>query len=157
MKGVPFRLLQALLWLASLSHIIIGGGIMISPEFQRAMAGIYGAEVDWTGQFIYILRPLGAFMLVLGLLLAVAALDPWKHRLIVYGLCGVLFLRVLQRVVFREDIQDAFHIGTAQDLGMAGFFLAEAVAILVLLHRAGRAVGEVKTAIPEDIHQGKMS
>jgi hypothetical protein len=145
MKNVQLRLLQAMLWFASLSHIIIGGGIMISPEFQRAMAGVYGAEVDWTGQFIYILRPLGAFMLVLGLLLAAAALDPWKHRLIVYGLCGVLFLRVLQRIALREDIQNAFHIGTAQDLGMAGFFLVEAIAILVLLHRAGKATGEVKT------------
>src|SRR5262245_59942338 len=150
MKGVPVRLLQALLWLASLSHIIIGGGIMISPEFQRAMAGVYGAEVDWTGQFIYILRPLGAFMFVLGLLLAAAALDPWKHRLIVYGLCGVLFLRVLQRVLLQQEIQDAFRISPGRDLGMAAFFVAEAVVILVLLHRAGKgaAVGEPRGVSP---------
>src|SRR5690348_6356907 len=139
MKGVLYRLLQALLWFASLSHIVIGGGIMLSPEFQRAMASVYGAEVDWTPQFTYILRPLGAFMFVLGLLLAAAALDPWRHRLIVYGLCGVLFLRVLQRVVFQQEIENAFHIGAGRDLGMAGLFLVEAVAILLLLHQAGKA------------------
>ena len=138
MKGVSYRLLQALLWFASLSHVVIGGGIMLSPEFQRAMASVYGAEVDWTPQFTYILRPLGAFMFVMGLLLAAAALDPWRHRLIVYGLCGVLFLRVVQRVVFQQEIQNAFHIGAGRDLGTAGLFLAEAVAILLLLHRAGK-------------------
>jgi hypothetical protein len=139
MKNLEFGLLQALLWFASLSHIVIGGGIMISPEFQRAMATIYGAEVDWNGQFIYVLRPLGAYMVVLGLLLAAAALDPWRHRLIVYGLCGVLFLRVLQRVLFQQDIQNAFHISATRDLSTAGLFLVEAIALLVLLHRAGKA------------------
>ena len=138
MKNVEFRLLQALLWFASLSHLVIGGGIMISPEFQRTMAGIYGGQVDWTAQFIYILRPLGAFMFVLGLLLTAAARDPWRHRLIVYGLCGVLFLRVLQRLALQQDIEDAFHISAGRDLAMAGLFLLEGVAILVLLHRAGR-------------------
>lgn len=139
MKGLSYHLLQALLWFASLSHVIIGGCIMLSPALQRNMAALYGAEVDWTPQFICILRPLGAFLFVFGLLLAVAALHPWKHRLIVYGLCGVLFLRALQRLLLYQDIQDAFHISPARDLGMAGFFLAEAVAILVLLHRAGKA------------------
>lgn len=138
MRRPAFRLLQALLWFASLSHVIIGGGSMLSPESQRAVAGLYGAEVEWTPQFVYILRPLGAFMFVFGLLLAAAALDPWKHRLIVYGLCGVLFLRTAQRVLLQQDIQDAFHISPGRDLAMAGFFLAEAVAILVLLHRAGK-------------------
>jgi hypothetical protein len=150
MRGAPFRLLQALLWFASLSHIIIGACLMLSPELQRPVAALYGAEVDWTVQFTYILRPLGAFMFVLGLLLAVAALDPWKHRLIVYGLCGVLFLRALQRLLLRQDIQDAFRVSPGRDLGMAGFFVAEAVVILVLLHRAGKATadGESRTVLP---------
>ena len=155
MRNTPFRLLQALLWFASLSHVIIGGSIMLSPELQRAMAGLYGAEVDWTAQFIYILRPLGAFMLVLGLLLVAAALDPWKHRLIVYGLCGVLLLRALQRLVLQQDIQDAFHVSPGRDLGMAGFFVAEAVAILVLLHRAGKATADGETRIvPPPVRSG---
>jgi hypothetical protein len=150
MRGTPFRLLQALLWFASLSHILIGGSLMLSPESQRAVAALYGAEVEWTAQFTYILRPLGAFMFVFGLLLAAAALDPWKHRLIVYGLCGVLLLRALQRLVLRQDIQDAFHVSPGRDLGMGGFFVAEAIAILVLLHRAGKAPagGDARAAPP---------
>ena len=138
MRGTPYRLLQALLWFASLSHVLIGACLMLSPEAQRAVAGLYGAEVEWTAQFTYILRPLGAFMFVFGLLLAAAALDPWRHRPVAYGLCGVLLLRAVQRLVLRQDIQDAFHVSPARDLGMGGLFVAEAVAILVLLRRAGR-------------------
>jgi hypothetical protein len=114
---------------------------MLSPELQRPLAAFYGAEVDWTPQFVYILCPLGAFMFVMGLLVAAAALDPWRHRLIVFGLCGVLLLRALQRVVLQEEIHDAFQITPARDLAMAAFFAAEAVAILVLLNRAGRSAG----------------
>ena len=84
-------------------------------------------------------------LVVLGVLLAVAALDPWKHRLIVYGLCGVLFLRALQRVLLQQEIQDAFRISPGRDLGMAGFFVAEAVVLLVLLHRAGKVAADGET------------
>jgi hypothetical protein len=38
--------------------------------------------------------------------------------------------------------ESAFHISPGRDLAMAGFFLAEGVAILALLHRAGRAAAE---------------
>jgi hypothetical protein len=50
-----------------------------------------------------------------------------------------LILRVIQRVTFQEEIQKSFQISARRDLAMAAFFLAEAIAILVLLHRAGKA------------------
>ncbi|HEV3117562.1 MAG TPA: hypothetical protein VGY58_10935 [Gemmataceae bacterium] len=145
MNSSMLLLSRVLLWIASLSHIVIGGGIMLSPEFQRTMASFYGAEVDWTPQFVYILRPLGAFMFMFGLLLAVAAVEPWKHRLIVYGLCGVLLLRVVQRLALQQDIESAFHVSASRNLGMAALFLIEAIAILVLLH------GSRKSTAPDAV------
>jgi hypothetical protein len=139
MKPIEYRILQGLLWFAAASHIVIGGGIMFSDDFQRALAPLYGAEVNWTAQFTYILRPLGAFMFVFGILIAAAALDPLRHRAIVYGLCGVLSLRVLQRVLFYREVQEGFGINLGWYLAMGGFFLAMAIAIVLLLQRLIRS------------------
>ena len=138
MRNLALRLLQALLWFASLSHLIIGAGIMLSSSFQHEVALLYGAEVDWSPQFTYILRPLGAFMFVWGILLAAAAIDPPRHRLIAFGLCGVLLIRVLQRMVLHQDVQDAFSISAAKNAGMALFFLVEAILIALLMYRVRR-------------------
>jgi hypothetical protein len=137
MKNLPLRLLQGLLWYVCCSHIAIGAGIMVSPEFQRWMASVYGVQVEWTPQFSYLLKPLGAFMLVLGSLGVAAALDPLRHRLIVYGFIGVLLLRDLQRLVYHQDLQEAFGISPERNLATGAFFFALAVGLFVLLHLAG--------------------
>jgi hypothetical protein len=132
------RVLQVVLWFVGLSHLVLGACIMLSPALQQKAAALYGAQVDWTPQFIYILRPLGAFMLVLGIAGVVAALDPLRYRAIVYCLAALLLLRVLQRVLFRDEIADMFAIEPARNLVNAGFFLALALALIVLAAIAGR-------------------
>lgn len=151
MKSMDYRVLQGLLWFAALSHVIIGGGIMFSPDFQRALAPLYGAQVNWTPQFIYILRPLGAFMFVMGILIAIAATDPPRYRIVIYGLCGVLFLRMLQRVLFYQEVQDGFGISLPWYFAMGGFFLVLAVTILALLQRVTKAPSTNTTQQPSSV------
>ena len=45
----------------------------------------------------------------------------------------------LQRVVFLQDVQNAFHISAGRDLAHGGLVPGRGLAILALLHRAGRA------------------
>jgi hypothetical protein len=79
-------------------HLIVGIGLNVSaPGFLQVMAAYYGAQVDWTPQFLYILKPLGAYMLVMGGLAAVAALNPLANRHVVYGFAALFILRALQR------------------------------------------------------------
>jgi hypothetical protein len=66
----------------------------------------------------------------------VAARDPVRHRLIVYGFIAVLLLRDLQRLVYQQEIQAAFGIGFAWNLAVGGFFFAQAALMFVLLQLA---------------------
>ena len=44
--------------------------------FPQAMAEYYGAQVTWTPEFLYIVKPIGAFMIAIGVMAAAAARDP---------------------------------------------------------------------------------
>jgi hypothetical protein len=99
------------------------------------MASYYGATVDWTPEFVYFVKPLGAFMFVLGVLAVVAARDPVGNRWVVYGFVVLFTIRGLQRIVFQEEIANAFAISGGRNIGNAIFFLALG-ASLFFLHRA---------------------
>jgi hypothetical protein len=107
------------------------------------MARYYGATVDWTPQFVYILKPLGAFMFVLGGLAAAAALKPLYHTAIIYGFVALFALRALQRLVFQQELQAAFSIASARNLGAMVFFFALAAVLFVVCRAAEkrRALG----------------
>ncbi len=136
MKGTCRVLLRLLLLGVCLAHLGIGVGLHVSPEFPKMLAPWYGAtEVEWTPQFLYILRPIGAYMLVMGMLAAVAIGDPRKHSAIVYGLALLLVFRGIQRIVFQGELLQAFGIETYRNLINAGFFAG--LGILLFLLRLG--------------------
>ena len=130
------RTLQVFVWIVCLSHIAIGILVMLSPPLQQKVADLYGAQVEWTPQFTYILRPLGAFMLILGVVGIAAALNPLRYRFIVYGFVGLLLIRVFQRIIFHDDIQQTFQIPEARNICAAGLFLLLAVILLFLMLKA---------------------
>lgn len=134
MKTGSYSLLQGILWFVCAAHIAIGVGLNVSSVIPRVMADIYGAQVEWTPQFVYIVKPLGAFMLVLGVLAAVAARNPLKYAAITYGFSALFILRALQRLVFREEIFAAFRIAPGRNLVNMAFFFVLGLC-LYTLHR----------------------
>lgn len=139
MKVNSYRLLQFLLWCICAYHLIVAVGLNISaPGFLQLMATYYGAQVDWTPQFLYILKPLGAYMLVMGGLAAVAARNPLTNRHIVYAFAALFILRALQRVLFAGELIGAFSIPPARNVGNVVFFLALAAVLLGLFHYVNR-------------------
>ena len=134
MKSKSHLALQILLWCICAFNVGIGFGLNISADFPQLVAGYYGAEVAWTPAFLYIIKPLGAFMIAIGVLVGVAARNPLEHAAIIYSVALLFFLRGLQRLVFLEEIIAAVNIDTARNIGNAIFFMALAV-ILVVLHR----------------------
>ena len=134
MKSTSLRLLQIFLWCVCAFHVIVGIGLNFSPDFIKLMASWYGARVDLTPQFLVIMHPLGAFMVILGFMAAVAAVDPLRYRPIVNGFAALFLIRALQRVVFKQQLQDAFAIGAGKNtVNMVFFFLL--AASLFLLYR----------------------
>jgi hypothetical protein len=141
MHGKALIALKGLLWFVALSHVALGLGIMLAPGFQRFMGEMYGANVTWTLELQYLLRPMGVFMLGLGVIGIAAALDPLRYRVVIHGFVLVLLLRVAQRVVHREEIAAAFDLGIGRQMVNGAFFFLIALALLALTSVVGRGAG----------------
>jgi hypothetical protein len=134
MKTDATSLLSYFLWAIAAFHVVVGVGVNVAPGFAPMMAGFYGANVEWTAQFSYIVKPLGAFMLALGIMAGIAARDPLANRPIVYGFAVLFALRAVQRIVFSGEIESAFGVAFGRGLAMAAAFTVMAV-LLVWLAR----------------------
>jgi len=84
-------------------------------------------------------KPLGAFMLVLGLLAGAAAANPHRYRAVVYGFALLFLIRAAQRIAFSQEIHDTFGIAVSRNTGNAIFFAVAAVALVVCDRKAARS------------------
>jgi len=138
MPSTAQRALKAYLWFIAVFHLFVGLSVNLSAGFTRSIAAMYGAQVDWTPQFTYILHPLGAFMIVLGVLAAVAARDPERYEAVVLGFVLLFAIRALHRLVFGDVITSAFAIPSSRNMIAMIVFVVQSV-VLLLLWRASRA------------------
>ena len=130
--------LAIFLWFVCAFHVLVGLGVNLSDEFPQAMARYYGAQVSWTPEFAYIVKPLGAFMVALGFMAGLAARDPLGHPAIVYGFVLLFAMRGIQRLAFQSEIETTLNIASSRNLGNAVAFLLMAAALFVLFRAARR-------------------
>ena len=131
-------LLQVLLWFVCAFHLIVGLGLNLSSGFPQIMAGYYGATVNWTPELLYILKPVGAFMIAIGIMAAAAARDPLGHRSIVFGLVALFVIRGLQRIAFAEEIGNAVGIESTRNIINAVVFLLLGGVLFFLYNAASK-------------------
>ena len=138
MKFNTLGVLKILLWFIAAFHLIVGMGLNVSPEFPQLMAQYYGAQVNWTPEFLNIVKPIGAFMFALGVMAALAARDPLSNVPVVYGFVVLFAFRGLQRLIFQSEIESAVAIASGRNFTAAIFFLLMGAALLVILRFAGK-------------------
>ncbi len=131
--------LQVTLWTVCAFHVLVGAGLSLSSQFVDTAASLYGAEVEqWSPQFLYIVRPLGVFMLALGVFAGAAAINPFGHRLTIYVFAGIFIFRALQRVAFGTQISEAYGIASSRNVTNMIFFFVLAALLIVLDQLARR-------------------
>lgn len=139
------RVLKAYLWFIALFHVFVGLAVNMSQNVTQMVASGYGAQVDWTPQFWYILHPLGAFMIILGVLAGAAAREPERYEAVILGFVLLFTIRAIHRVVFGATLTSAFGIpGSRNTVNMIVFF-GQAI-LLFVLWRAARTRRTVVTA-----------
>jgi hypothetical protein len=105
-------------------------------------SSLYNAQVDWSdGQFAYIMKPLGAFMIALGVMAAMAARNPLGNRAIIVGFVVLFTMRGLQRLLYMNEIESVFAIPASRSLVQMVVMLALAVALGLLLRAASGGTG----------------
>ena len=138
MKSKVTLALTLFLWGICAFHLIVGLGLNVSGDFPQLMAQYYGAQVNWTPEFLYILKPVGAFMFALGVGAIFAAREPLGHPAVVYSFVALFIARGLQRFAFQGDIETLFNIAGARNTGTGIFFLVMGVALLLLFRAASK-------------------
>jgi len=132
MGETALRMLRIYLWIICVFHVAVGVGVNVSQGFMEAMANLYGAQVTFTPQLLGILHPLGAYMFVLGVLAGTAAHNPVRCRAIGYAFAALFIIRSLQRVVFMQQIVEAFNIDTTRNWLTMALFAAMGILLIVL-------------------------
>lgn len=119
-------------------HILVGLSLNVDLGLKEWVgSSLYNAQVDWTdGQFNYIMKPLGAFMIALGVMAGMAARDPLGHRSIIVGFAILFTMRGLQRLLYMNEIESVFAIPASRSMVQMVVMLALAVALMLMLRAA---------------------
>ena len=120
-----------LAWVAA-GHVLTGLLLFFSGEGGlRVVQAMYGASFEAQPQAVYLVRPLGAFMLALGLLQARAAMEPWRLRAVLDATILVFALRQIQRMVWAPAVFTLFGLTPARHWIGTAFFFATLVLLVV--------------------------
>ena len=131
-------------------HVLVGLSLNVDIGLREWVgSSLYNATVNWSdGQFAYIMKPLGAFMLALGVMAGMAARNPLGNRSIIIGFAVLFTLRGLQRLLYMNEIESVFAIPASRSMIQMVVMLALALGLVLLLRAASAGEGRqaLKTA-----------
>jgi hypothetical protein len=130
--------LRLLLVLVAVAHVVLGvlACAARAGTVTSLVADLYGVTLTLTPQLHHVIRILGAFMVAVGVMAALAIRDPVRNRAIVDGLGILQVLRAVQRVVFASQIQEAFGMAPGRLMLQAAFFLLLGLVLLLIRPKA---------------------
>jgi hypothetical protein len=101
--------LKVVLWLICLYHIFMGAGAFLSEDIAVWLADVaFGIKLQVTPQISYLAKLLGVYVVVFGLMVAVAAHDPARHPSLLNIVIILYGLRILNKLVFADLFTTAF-------------------------------------------------
>lgn len=135
--------LSRFLWVVCAFHLLVGLSLNVDVGLREWVgSSLYNAQVDWSdGQFAYIMKPLGAFMMALGVMAGMAARNPLGNRPIIIGFAILFTMRGLQRLLFMNEIESVFAIPASKSLLQMVVMLLLALGLVLLLRAASAGAG----------------
>jgi hypothetical protein len=143
------RLLKGLLWFVTIYQFVMGFLLLMPPAAAQLVVSWYGASVDWTPQFTFILKPLGAYMIMTGLIAAAAARADVPHPAITSSLAVLFGINALYRILRFEYVRTTFGISSAHLTLQIVVLLGLAGALMFLYRAAARDTGAQPLASPQ--------
>ena len=121
--------LKAVLWAIALYHVVLGGGAFLSAALAQQVArGIFGIELTLTPAMSFVVKVLGVYALTFGVVTAVAARDPARHRALLNVIVLLYVLRIVTKLLFKTEYISGLHIDPTrvwvESALLAGFALA---------------------------------
>ena len=132
------KALKGLLWFIAVYQFVVGAMLMLTPDLSQLVVGLYGSDVQVTPQFAFILKPLGAYMLMTGLIASGTARATVPHPSIVAALVVLFVMNVLYRLASFGYVQETFGIPRWHLIGQIAVLSAIGIALAVLGRAAMR-------------------
>jgi hypothetical protein len=127
--------LRVLLGFIAIYHLVAG---VAATFFQDAAVGIgsllFGVKITMDPQTSLLVRYLGAFGIAFGVMAALAALAPEKHKGFIYGAVVYFVVRAFDRVAFAGLLTD-YSVGPMPNWGRILVILLFAAGLLVFFPR----------------------
>jgi hypothetical protein len=137
------RALKGLLWFVAVYQFVVGAMLLLTPDMARLVVGMYGSDITITPQFAFILKPLGAYMLMTGLIAAGTARANMPHPSIVTALAVLFGLNVVYRIANFAHIQETFGISRGYLLGQMAIQAALGLSLALLSRSAMKSTGSM--------------
>jgi hypothetical protein len=117
-------------------HILMGIlGIASGSWAAWGAHTLWHANVTVDPQFTYLAKFLGAYVVAFGVMLLFIAVDPERYGALVYPAVIVAVLRIGERLIFADELKNAFGIGMKRTIGTIVVVGALNLALLVLKPR----------------------
>lgn len=126
------RYLKGLLWFIAVYQLAVGISLLVSPDSARLIVTLFGATVAWTPEFAFMLKPLGAYMLMTGVIAWGTARASVPHPMVTYALAVLFLINAAYRVLHFAGIQAMFGIPAALLVAQIATLLALAAGCLLL-------------------------
>lgn len=137
------RALKGLLWFVAVYQFVVGALLLLTPDLSRLVVGWYGSNVQVSDQFAFILKPLGAYMLMTGLIASGAARAQVPHPSIAAALALLFGLNVVYRIAHFQYVQATFGIPQWHLVAQMAILATLGISLAVLSRSAMRATGAV--------------
>ena len=138
MKSACTSTLKLFLWIVCISHLIIGGlGIMPFFSISDVAATVYKAKIIPSAQLEHVSRMLAGYMFITGILAFLAIRDPLKNVAIIYGVIGLLSIRVIQMISFSREAFNVFDIPPYWYWGQAILFVVLVIGLFFFRPKEG--------------------
>jgi hypothetical protein len=109
--------LQVLLWLICVYHV--GFGLLAnapSELMRQCAAGMLGINLPADAALDYVIKPFGIYVMTFGIMMGVAAWNPVKNRALISVGVVLFALRIAQRLLNLEAMQQAFGVAPSRNL-----------------------------------------
>ncbi|MDP2629829.1 MAG: hypothetical protein Q8P56_00285 [Candidatus Uhrbacteria bacterium] len=109
---------KALAWFVSIYHFVLGILAILAPAsvVVPIVNTIYGVNPNIDAKFLYMVKFIGAYMIMFAVTAAILAYKPVEYRKLVWVLIGFFMIRILERLFFFGLLSEAFNVSFAQDL-----------------------------------------
>jgi len=114
------------LWSIALYHFLMGLGVLISERAAERLADrVFGIKLVLAPQTSYIVKLLGVYTAIFGVVVGIAAVDPGRHPDLLNVVVLLYALRIANKLAYRKLFNEAFAATQARvwtDLTLLAFF-----------------------------------